>query len=331
MSWYGFRPYVSVARRRANALREVSRLEKKGRKTSPVRPMGRKIATTFWGKAWCDNLESYSDYSNRLPRGRTYIRNGSVVDLQIEPGRITALVSGSDLYEVKIKIKPSDGKSWKNVKTRCAGGIGSLVELLQGKLSSSVMQVVTSSDGGLFPKPKEIELSCSCPDGAYMCKHVAAVLYGVGTRLDEQPDLLFKLRQVDHLELIVEAGNALGTADARPGSGETTIAAGDLADVFGIEIDAPQPPIQVQTTDPTVKPSARKARPAATAVKVNKPGRTSEKTKPEPSGKSGRPPRKSRGYAADGSDVPGATAEKNSTTDYTDFTDKKSRKALRTQ
>ncbi len=230
MSWYGFRPYVSVARRRANALREVSRLEKNGHKTFPVKPMGRKIATTFWGKAWCDNLESYSDYSNRLPRGRTYIRNGSVVDLQIHPGKITALVSGSELYKVQIKIKPSEAHAWMNVKTRCGGGIGSLVELLQGKLSSSVMQVVTSREGGLFPKPKEIELSCSCPDWADMCKHVAAVLYGVGTRLDEQPDLLFKLRQVDHMELISEAGNTLDGAVTGAGAGEATIAAGDLAE-----------------------------------------------------------------------------------------------------
>jgi len=296
MSWYGFRPYVSVARRRANALREVSRLEKKGRKTNPVRPMGRKIATTFWGKAWCDNLESYSDYSNRLPRGRTYIRNGSVVDLQIEPGKITALVSGSELYDVNIKIKTCDAHAWKNVKTRCSGGIGSLVELLQGKLSSSVMQVVTSREGGLFPKPKEIDMSCSCPDWAGMCKHVAAVLYGVGTRLDEQPDLLFKLRQVDHMELIAEAGNTLGATDTGASAGENTIAAGDLADVFGIEIDAPSPPIPAETKGPMGKSAARKA--GAAVVKPKKPGRAaarkSEKTQPEPLARPGGSPRKSR-------------------------------------
>jgi uncharacterized Zn finger protein len=273
----------------------VSRLEKKGRKTCPVCPTGRKIATTFWGESWCDNLESYSDYENRLPRGRTYLRNGSVVDLQIEPGKITALVSGSELYKVQIKMKPAEAKAWKNVKSRCAGGIGSLVELLQGKLSSSVMEVVTSPEGGLFPKPREIEMSCSCPDWAGMCKHVAAVLYGVGTRLDEQPDLLFKLRQVDHMELIAEAGSGLGAADTGT-AGEATIAAADLADVFGIEIDAPQPPVQVTTKAPAAKPSSRKTRPAA-AVKQSKPGRlvarTSEKATPEAAGRLVRPARKS--------------------------------------
>ena len=210
------------------------------------------------------------------------------------------------------------------MKTRCSGGIGSLVELLQGKLSSGVMQVVTSSEAGLFPKPKEINLSCSCPDSAYMCKHVAAVLYGVGTRLDEQPDLLFKLRQVDHLELIAEAGINLGAAD----SGETTIAAGDLADVFGIEIDTPEPQIQTNAAEPAKRTPARKSR-ATAAVKPNKPGRpavrTAEKTKPEAPAKPGRPITKNhrtRSQASDREEEPPSKPRKNLTTDYTDDTDR---------
>ena len=104
--YYGFRPYVSVAARRAQAARELAKLQKKGRKISPVAIEGRKIARTFWGEAWCDNLERYSDYANRLPRGRTYVRNGSVVDLQVGPGRVTALVSGSTMYDVKVTVGP---------------------------------------------------------------------------------------------------------------------------------------------------------------------------------------------------------------------------------
>src|SRR6516165_2714205 len=98
--WFGFRPYVPVAQRRAQAAREVAKRQKKGQTVSPVVIEGRAIATTFWGKAWCDNLESYSDFANRLPRGRTYVRNGSVIDLQITPGQIKALVSGSEIYKV---------------------------------------------------------------------------------------------------------------------------------------------------------------------------------------------------------------------------------------
>src|SRR5438874_651495 len=174
MAWWGFRPYVSVAKRQANAAREMAKLAKKGRTICPVKLEGREIATTFWGKAWCDNLESYSDFENRLPRGRSYVKNGSVCDLQIEPGKVTALVCGSEVYRIAIKIRRLSPEAWKAIKAQCAGQIGSLIELLQGKLSKAVMEVVTRPDGGLFPKPREIDMDCSCPDWADMCKHVAA-------------------------------------------------------------------------------------------------------------------------------------------------------------
>jgi len=275
MGWYGsygFRPYVSVAKRRANAAKEMAKLAKKGRTISPVKIEGLKIAKTFWGKAWCDNLESYSDYENRIPRGRTYVRNGSVVDLQIEPGRVTATVSGSELYDIDIKIKPLADKVWLSLKGECGGQIGSLVELLQGRLSQGVMELVTRHDTGLFPKPAEISMECSCPDGARMCKHVAAVLYGVGARLDERPELLFALRKVDHLELIAEAGAqpiSTGSTSAQP-----TIAAGDLADVFGIEIETPdiQPAKISPPSSPTRSPKSgtRVVRAAAAETPVSR-------------------------------------------------------------
>jgi uncharacterized Zn finger protein len=212
----------------------MEKLAKKGQMISPVQITGRTIASTFWGKAWCDNLESYSDFRNRVPRGRTYVRNGSVVDLRISPGEVISYVSGSHLYSVKIKIKPLIAATWKILKTQCGQQIGSLVELLQGRLSESVMEIVTAHDNGLFPAPKEIEMACSCPDWAGMCKHVAATLYGVGNRLDHQPELLFALRGVDHMELIAQAGSSV----SKPAAGKKkTIAAGDLADVFGIELD----------------------------------------------------------------------------------------------
>src|SRR5580693_5831947 len=154
MRWGNYyAPYVPVAVRRANASREVLKMTRKGAQVSPVEITGRTIASTFWGKAWCDNLESYSDFSNRLPRGRTYIRNGSVLDLHIEAGRVTSIVCGSELYRVAIKIKPLNGRSWKAIRTKCGQRIGSLVELLQGKLSNDVMAVVTERSSGLFPGP----------------------------------------------------------------------------------------------------------------------------------------------------------------------------------
>jgi uncharacterized Zn finger protein len=257
--WYRFRPYVPVAVRRARAQREVEKRKKKGHTVAPVVIEGRAIAATFWGKAWCDNLESYSDFANRLPRGRTYVRNGSVVDLQIQPDKVMALVSGSELYEIVIKITALPGKHWRAIKTRCAGEIGSLVELLQGRLAKGVMDVVTARDDGLFPRPSEIKMSCSCPDWAGMCKHVAAALYGVGARLDRQPELLFVLREVDHLELIEEA---VPSAGAGSSSGRKTLVESEVSSVFGIELAKPEGgAAAAATTGPGAK-TGRRAAPA---------------------------------------------------------------------
>lgn len=239
MSWYHeYKPYVSVAQKRAKAAKEMQKLAKNGLKITPVNIAGRKITTTFWGDAWCTNLEGYSDFVNRLPRGRTYVRNGSVVHMSIEEGLILAYVSGSELYKVKIKIKPLAKDQWERLKRESAGKMGTLIELLQGKLSKSMMEMVTDRKNGLFPKPSEIEMKCSCPDYAGMCKHVAAVMYGIGNRLDSSPEMLFELRGVDHLELIEQAIPAapIGTRTGTP-----AISNDDLSDIFGIELSDETP------------------------------------------------------------------------------------------
>ena len=235
MAWEQWAPYVPVAERRRRAMRKMESLRKKGVDIQPVRIEGRKIAKTFWGEAWCNHLESFSDYENRLPRGRTYVRNGSVCHLAIAKGKIEAKVSGSEIYSLRISIKTLPGKKWNAVKRRCSGQIGSLLELLQGSLSDNVMEVVTDRENGLFPHPDEITLDCNCPDWAVMCKHVAAVLYGVGARLDEKPELLFKLRGVDHEELIAADAEAAVSAATSKGKSKR-LDAGDLSDVFGIDI-----------------------------------------------------------------------------------------------
>ena len=238
MSWgYGWAPYVPVAQRRAKALAKMEKLRKKGVNVQPVRIDGRTIARTFWGQAWGQHLEKFSDFENRLPRGRTYVRNGSVCHLEIAKGKIRAKVSGSELYEVEIGITALPTPKWKLIRQSCTGRIGTLLELLQGKLSNEVMQVVTDKDDGLFPLPKEIELDCSCPDWAEMCKHVAAVLYGVGARLDEKPELLFLLRGVDHAELVsAESARALVTKAPQPST--RVLRADQLGEVFGIDVVA---------------------------------------------------------------------------------------------
>jgi len=282
MSWgnygyYGWRPYVPVATRRANAARKIAKLMKKaGRGAAPVVLPGRGIAGTFWGKAWCDNLEAYSDYANRLPRGRTYIRNGSVVDLQISEGKVTSYVSGSELYKIEVRIKPLAKGLWKTIQGECAGKIDSLLELLQGKLSSGVMQLVTRQKGGLFPSPKEIEISCSCPDWAGLCKHVAATLYGVGARLDQQPELLFVLRGVDPAELISRAAAAdlVGATATATAKGAPGLAANELADVFGIELDTSAPAAPPAPADKAARAKPVRRRAGRRAA----PGRRSRKT-----------------------------------------------------
>ncbi|HUG68262.1 MAG TPA: hypothetical protein VMM76_10955, partial [Pirellulaceae bacterium] len=236
-SGYGWKPYVSVAQRKRQAAKTLESLRKKGMKVEPVVIDGNKIANTFWGKAWCDHMESFGDYSNRLPRGRTYVRNGSVCHLGLSTGEIDARVSGSELYTVKVQIAKLAPAKWKAIKQRSAGKIGSLLELLQGKLSDEVMRIVTDRKEGLFPLPKEISFKCDCPDWAGMCKHIAAVMYGIGARLDTSPELLFKLRGVDHQELIaIDAEAAVSTATT---SGKSRrLDASELSDVFGIELDS---------------------------------------------------------------------------------------------
>lgn len=222
--------YVSVAEHRESAARKAKALAKQGEQLQSVTAAARSIASTFWGKAWCKHLEKFSDYSNRLPRGRSYVRNGSVIHLEIRAGEIVALVGGSSVYRISISISPLPKTRWEALKASCAGSISSALELLQGDISSNTMQAVCDRDSGLFPSPKEIQLSCDCPDWAVMCKHLAAVLYGVGVRLDESPELLFVLRGVDYQELI---GAELAIEMTATESELTE----NLSDIFGVEID----------------------------------------------------------------------------------------------
>ena len=258
----GWAPYVPVAKRRQKAERAMEKRRKAGHPVAPVRIAGRAIATTFWGQAWCDNMEGYHDYENRLPRGRTYVRNGSVVDLQIAPGRVTAVVSGSELYDVTVTIKETPTTQWRSICKDCAGGIDSLVELLQGRFSKGVMERLCRQQGGLFPRPSDIRFSCSCPDHALMCKHVAAVLYGVGARLDQQPELLFRLRAVDETDLVAHVDAALPMSKRGPAFGRV-LETDDVSALFGLDMAAPE--VAAPAKPPRKPRSAAKIPPAGPA------------------------------------------------------------------
>jgi uncharacterized Zn finger protein len=227
----GFSRYVSVGERRAKALLQAKKLEKRGRVLEPVRLEGQRIASSFWGKEWCKNLESYMDFSNRLPRGRTHVRSGAVVDLRLGAGQIDALVAGSSLYEVSVRIDKLARKRWGALIKRCAGRIDSVVELLRGRLPETVLEALVDRRAGLFPSPKEIDFTCSCPDHASLCKHIAAVLYGVGARLDQKPELFFTLRSVALEELVAKS------ALRRVGPGQDALETRSLEGIFGIELD----------------------------------------------------------------------------------------------
>lgn len=270
MSFWSYKPYVSVGARQKLAEKAAAKAKKAGAIYSPVAAPRGAIAKTVWGKAWCDNLEQYSDYETRLPRGRTYMRNGSVIDLQLKPGKVNARVMGSSLYTISVTIKPVSAPQWKAICTDCSASIDSLVELLQGKLAQPVMTRICAPKTGLFPAPSDIRFDCDCPDWAGMCKHVAAVLYGVGARLDEQPELLFKLREVDVKDLVAQAVGGLPKGRKKPIASKVLDEA-DLADVFGLDMAEAETKI---TPTSKLKP-LQKSKPAVTktgALKHSKVG-----------------------------------------------------------
>jgi uncharacterized Zn finger protein len=276
--WGGaWKPYVPVAKRRANATRYAQRLAKSQKRAlEPVTLSGRKITTTFWGQAWCDNLERYSDFANRLPRGRTYVRNGSVIDLVINRGKIEAIVAGSEVYTVKIGIRTLGQSAWKHIIRDCSKSVASLIDLLQGRFDQGIMERFTQTEGGLFPKPSEIEMSCTCPDWARLCKHAAATLYGIGARLDASPELLFVLRDVDHQELVREAADVDNLAGALKSSTDTGLGDQDLGELFGIELEGAAP----ATSD--ARPAKRRKPAASAAPRAAKNPRTSDQSGEEP-------------------------------------------------
>ncbi|OQY21736.1 MAG: hypothetical protein B6I37_08200 [Desulfobacteraceae bacterium 4572_35.2] len=241
MRYNDYPPYVSVAEKRAKAEKKIKQLRKKNPDLRPVILEGRSLARTWWGKSWNKNLERYADYSNRIGRGRSYVRHLAVVDLQIAAGKVTALVQGSQgkPYKVAISIDKMPLHNWHKVKLECQAKLSSLPDLLAGKFPKDLQEMLMLQGDGLFPTPKEINFDCNCPDWADMCKHIAAVLYGVGARLDEEPTLFFTLRQVNVQDLIGRAvhDKTASILKGKSASGSKVIGDDKLADVFGIDMD----------------------------------------------------------------------------------------------
>ena len=242
MGYWGYPRYVPVGEKKAKAEKKLKKLIKDNPDIKPVFVEGRALARTWWGKSWNLNLERYADYSNRIGRGRSYVRNGAVLDLQIGSGKVDSLVQGtiSTPYNVTIRIKAITKPIWDKMKAASAGKLDSLQELLAGKFPQVLGEIFMAKGEGLFPSPQEIEFHCSCPDWAYMCKHVAATLYGIGVRLDKDPGLFFKLRQVEMGNLISQAvedrtHKLLRVAEKKTGR---VIDDSNLGDIFGIDMEA---------------------------------------------------------------------------------------------
>lgn len=239
---YGYYPkYVTVAEKRDKAKKKIKQLRKKNPHIRPIILEGKALAKTWWGKAWNNNLESYADYRNRISRGRSYVRHLAVLDLQIAPGKVTSLVQGSmgTPYEVVISITKMKKKNWQNIKKKCQSRLSSLPDLLAGRIPKGLQEIFMVQGKGLFPAPSEIEFDCSCPDWASMCKHVAATLYGVGARLDEDPALFFTLRQAVIDDLVSQAVQSkTASIIEKPTTGSSKIIADDkLSDLFGLDMD----------------------------------------------------------------------------------------------
>jgi uncharacterized Zn finger protein len=265
MAYWGFPRYVPVAEKRAKAEKKLAALRKRHGNVSPVFIEGSALAHTWWGKSWNRNLERYADYSNRIGRGRSYVRHGAVLDLQIGAGEVRALVQGSqaDPYSVSVTIRGMNRDTWKHIQGTCQGRLGSLAELLAGRLPEDLADLFMEKGRGLFPSPAEIRFDCSCPDWASMCKHVAATLYGIGARLDEDPLLFFTLRKLDVESLLSEVVTAKTSewiARSRHKSSRV-LEDTDISGVFGIEVDdTSQEPARPGRRPPPKRPAERPAR-----------------------------------------------------------------------
>jgi len=283
---YGYKKQATVAEKIERNQSAIEKLRKKNPGIEPVVISGRKLALTWWGNAWNNNLERYSDYENRIGRGSSYVRHGAVLDLKIAPGRVTALVQGSRKkpYDVDVTIEPLSKKSWDSIIKSCEGKIESLQELIDGKFPKELEELFTAKGTGLFPAPKEISFSCSCPDWASMCKHVAAVLYGIGARLDSNPGLFFVLRDANIDDLISKAITQKSETLLKKSDKKSSRAINndDISAMFGIDMEeealTKEKPVSKEKF--TTKEKANTKEKAATKVKAIAKEKPTAKEKP---------------------------------------------------
>jgi uncharacterized Zn finger protein len=238
VGYYGWYKPESAADKAKKNQKSLEKLRKTNPDISPIIISGNLIASKWWGKAWNKNLENYADFKNRISRGKAYVKSGAVLDLKISEGKVEAIVQGnsSKPYNVTISIDKLDKRDWEKVKQLCNRKIDTLETLLLGSFPKVFDEMFSNSKNGIFPSPKEIHFKCTCPDSARMCKHIAATLYGVGSKLDEDPILFFKLRDIDFQDLLKKSmedkmQSMLKNADKKS---ERAIDDAEIFDLFGV-------------------------------------------------------------------------------------------------
>lgn len=228
---------ISIEELKERASSSITKAGKKGKNYEPVQVSGRKICQHWWGQAWCENLEQYADYASRIDRGKRYVRSGAVVDLQIQNGKIEAKVQGSQRapYKVEIMISPLSKERCQEIEEKCGKRIANMESLIQGDFPDEMKELFIG-EKGLFPTPREIYFHCSCPDWAVMCKHVAAAMYGIGVKVDQNPFYFFRLRGIDVESFIrVAVANKVESmlANAELPS-KRILETEDVTDLFGV-------------------------------------------------------------------------------------------------
>lgn len=197
----------------AQARRELIELKSAGEEVRPVVGTTRKLAAHFWGSAWMKHLALCESGGWSLSAGRTLLRHGCVLDLQLEAGLIRARVMEERLHDVEIALDPLDGERLEELRTICSGKIDSLVPLLEGTLDDALLATLCNAETGLLPEPGAWHMSCTCPDWSEPCPHAAAAIYAAGILIDAEPSLLFRLRQVSPEDLLQSPAEKAAESD----------------------------------------------------------------------------------------------------------------------
>ncbi len=238
MSFYDYGYYETKAEKRRRIGEKLERLRKTDPNIAPLTIEGNTLAKSWWGKAWGKNLESYADYKSRLSRGKNYVKQGAILDLKIEEGKVNSKISGSGskIYDCEIHIERLSDERLKKILEHCQNKISTLDALLTGDFSEELLELFQDKSYGLFPSPDEISFRCDCPDVANICKHVAATLYAIGTKFDDDPMFFFELRQIESENLIQKSvekklENMLEHVGKKT---SRTMDASKISDVFGL-------------------------------------------------------------------------------------------------